>query len=242
MKFLVLWRIELSLLSKEMASAVARMSDYGAELERDGTVLQRYHVIGAHGGAWIYDVDSHEQFEFLLARAPVFNFARYEVLALADMSGLAGLAGAEAESTMSSVFEEPWSGRHLLVCHRLRHRRDELGLTQKQVVTRLGRVGVMTTNRALSSLEHGAGLDIAKLPELAHVLDCTVTYLIGLTDDPHSWTPGCGRRIEDVAPRPHANARHDGRRAPASSVRTCRSASAASGSRSATSRASSGSA
>jgi transcriptional regulator with XRE-family HTH domain len=90
---------------------------------------------------------------------------------------------------VSSVFEQPWTGRHLLVTQRLRHRRDELGLTQKQVVTRLARLGVMTTNRALSSLEHGAGLDIAKLPELAHVLDCTVTYLIGLTDDPQSWLP-----------------------------------------------------
>jgi transcriptional regulator with XRE-family HTH domain len=90
---------------------------------------------------------------------------------------------------VSSVFEQPWTGRHLLVTQRLRHRRDELGLTQKQVVTRLARVGVITTNRALSSLEHGSGLDVAKLPELAHVLDCTVTYLVGLTDDPHSWVP-----------------------------------------------------
>jgi muconolactone delta-isomerase len=85
-KFLVLWRIELALLSKEMAGAVARMSDYGAELEDSGKVLHRYHVIGAHGGAWIYEVESHEEFEFLLARAPVFNFARYEVLPLAEMT------------------------------------------------------------------------------------------------------------------------------------------------------------
>lgn len=90
MKFLVLWRMELTLLSKEMAQAVARMSDYGEGLEAQGKVLARYHVIGAHGGAWIYEVDSHEEFEMLLARAPVFNFARYEVLALADMSNLGG--------------------------------------------------------------------------------------------------------------------------------------------------------
>jgi transcriptional regulator with XRE-family HTH domain len=90
---------------------------------------------------------------------------------------------------MSTVLDQSWSGRHLLITQRLRHRRDELGLTQKQVVSRLARVGVMTTNRALSSLEHGAGLDVAKLPELAHVLDCTVTYLVGLTDDPRSWVP-----------------------------------------------------
>jgi transcriptional regulator with XRE-family HTH domain len=79
--------------------------------------------------------------------------------------------------------------RHLLITKRLRQRRDDLGLTQKQVVTRLGRCGLRTTNRALSSLEHGTGLDVAKLPELAAALDCTVTYLVGLTDDPHRWDP-----------------------------------------------------
>ncbi len=40
---------------------------------------------------WTF-VDSGEEFEMLLARAPVFNFARYEVLALADMSALGGAA------------------------------------------------------------------------------------------------------------------------------------------------------
>jgi muconolactone delta-isomerase len=88
MKFLVLWRMELSLLSREMAQAVGRMADYGSALERESKVLARYHLVGAHGGAWIYDVDSHEEFERLLARAPVFNFARYEVHALAAMDGL----------------------------------------------------------------------------------------------------------------------------------------------------------
>jgi muconolactone delta-isomerase len=85
MKFLVLWRMELSLLSREMAQAVGKMADYGVGLERDGKVLARYHVVGAHGGAWIYEVDSHEEFERLLARAPVFNFARYEIYPLAEM-------------------------------------------------------------------------------------------------------------------------------------------------------------
>jgi muconolactone delta-isomerase len=84
-KFLVLWRLELSLLSREMAQAVARMSEYGAALENEGRLISRYHVVGAHGGAWIYDVESHEQFEQLLARSPIFNFARYEIYPLADM-------------------------------------------------------------------------------------------------------------------------------------------------------------
>ncbi|MDT4939708.1 MAG: hypothetical protein QOG80_3379 [Pseudonocardiales bacterium] len=90
---------------------------------------------------------------------------------------------------MTITSEVDVSTRHLLITQRLRQRRDDLGLTQKQVVTRLGRCGLRTTNRALSSLEHGTGLDVAKLPELAAALDCTVTYLIGLTDDPHRWDP-----------------------------------------------------
>jgi transcriptional regulator with XRE-family HTH domain len=79
--------------------------------------------------------------------------------------------------------------RHLLVSERLRWRRRQLGLTQKEVVARLRRLGVDTTNKALSSLEHGAGLDVCKLPELARALDCTLTYLVGLSSDPRSWEP-----------------------------------------------------
>ena len=86
MKFLALWRMEISLLSREMARAVGRMPEYGSALEQEGHLVARYHVVGAHGGAWIYDVDSHEQFEQLLARSPVFNFARYEIYPLAEMA------------------------------------------------------------------------------------------------------------------------------------------------------------
>lgn len=82
--------------------------------------------------------------------------------------------------------------RHLVVSQRLRERRRELNLTQKQVITRLARLGVTSTNKALSSLEHGSGIDVAKLPELAAALDCTVTWLLGLTDDPIRWEPDAG--------------------------------------------------
>ncbi|WP_374970499.1 muconolactone Delta-isomerase family protein [Terrabacter sp. BE26] len=87
MKFLVLWQLEQALLSDAMVRSIARMPEYGAALEGQGKVLMRYHVVGAHGGAWIYDVDSHEEFERLLAVAPVFNFATYTVHPLADMTG-----------------------------------------------------------------------------------------------------------------------------------------------------------
>ena len=85
MKFLVLWQLDLALLSREMVRAVGDMPAYGETLQREGKVLARYHMVGAHGGAWIYQVNSHEEFERLLGRAPVFNFARYTVHALADM-------------------------------------------------------------------------------------------------------------------------------------------------------------
>ncbi|MDQ3577410.1 MAG: hypothetical protein M3443_07370 [Actinomycetota bacterium] len=92
MKFLVLWQLDLALLSREMVGAVGDMPAYGARLERAGKLIARYHVVGQHGGAWIYEVESHEEFERLLGRAPVFNFARYTIHPLADMdSALAGI-------------------------------------------------------------------------------------------------------------------------------------------------------
>jgi hypothetical protein len=51
MKFLVMWQIELGMLSRQVATAVARMPEYGPPLERAGKVIARYHVVGAHGGA-----------------------------------------------------------------------------------------------------------------------------------------------------------------------------------------------
>jgi transcriptional regulator with XRE-family HTH domain len=87
------------------------------------------------------------------------------------------------------AYDELGAHRHLLISERLRLRRRDLGLTQKEVVARLRRMGVVTTNKALSSLEHGAGLDVCKLPEIARALDCSLTYLVGLTDDPAAWEP-----------------------------------------------------
>jgi muconolactone delta-isomerase len=86
-KFLVLRRMELSLLSSEMAAAVGRMRRYAGPPKRDGRVVARYHLVGQHGGAWIYDVGSNEELERLLAMSPVYNFARYEVHPLAEMPG-----------------------------------------------------------------------------------------------------------------------------------------------------------
>ena len=85
MKFLVLWKLNLSLLSEEVVRAVMRMPEYAEPLVEQGKVAARYHIVGGHGGAWIYDVDSNEELERVLAMSPVYNFAEYQVVALADM-------------------------------------------------------------------------------------------------------------------------------------------------------------
>ena len=91
---------------------------------------------------------------------------------------------------------------------RLRERRRSLGLTQKQVVSRLARLGLRLANKTLSSLEHGAGIDVASFAELASALECSVTWLLGLTDEPHRWTPerripsGASARSHRAAPSP----------------------------------------
>lgn len=85
------------------------------------------------------------------------------------------------------------------VSERLRRRRLDLGLTQQELAGRLATVGVTTSNKALSGLEHGVGLDVAKLPGLALALDCSVTFLLGLTDNPHRWEPDVGQAPEPPA-------------------------------------------
>jgi muconolactone delta-isomerase len=50
-------------------------------------VQARYHLVGSHGGAWMYDVASNEELDALLAQAPVYNVAIYQVYPLAEERG-----------------------------------------------------------------------------------------------------------------------------------------------------------
>ena len=86
MKFLVIWRLDVSRLTPEVVRAVLEQPGYGKKLETDGKLECRYHIVGSHGGAWIYKVTSNEELDRLLAMSPVYNFASYQVLALADMT------------------------------------------------------------------------------------------------------------------------------------------------------------
>ena len=85
MKFLVMWELEIARLSIEVVHAVMRMPEYAKKLTDQGKLEKRYHVVGKHGGAWIYDVASNEELERLLAMAPVYNYAHYDVYPLAEM-------------------------------------------------------------------------------------------------------------------------------------------------------------
>jgi muconolactone delta-isomerase len=94
-KFLVVWKLELSRISRETIQLILRQQDYGAQLQADGKLDVRYHLIGGHGGVWIYNVDSNEELDGLLAQAPVYNVASYEVHALAEMRGPTPIGTAE---------------------------------------------------------------------------------------------------------------------------------------------------
>lgn len=85
-KFLVLWSLEPSLIGLDAVKSVMSMPVYAEKLISLGKLEKRYHIVGRHGGAWIYDVDTNEELDRLLAMAPVYNFARYEVLPLAEMT------------------------------------------------------------------------------------------------------------------------------------------------------------
>ncbi len=85
MKFLVLWHFEISRLTPEVIRAISQQPKYGEKLEKEGKLECRYHVVGSHGGAWIYNVASNEELDRLLAMSPVFNYASYQVLTLAEM-------------------------------------------------------------------------------------------------------------------------------------------------------------
>jgi muconolactone delta-isomerase len=91
MKFLIMWEMEIARLTVEAVHAVMRMPDYANRLTEQGKLEKRWHIVGKHGGAWIYEVTSNEDLDRLLAMAPVYNFARYDVYPLAEMESPASI-------------------------------------------------------------------------------------------------------------------------------------------------------
>jgi muconolactone delta-isomerase len=85
MKFLVLWSLEIRLLSEAMTKALLRQQDHLQKLDDEGKLIARYHIPGKHGGALIFDVSSVEELDRQLAAFPVYNMAHFEVHPLAEM-------------------------------------------------------------------------------------------------------------------------------------------------------------
>ena len=95
--------------------------------------------------------------------------------------------------------------RNLTCAIRIRERRRQLGLTQAEVVDRVNGYGSRLSNQALSAIENGRRLAVGRLPDLAAALQCTVSYLLGLTADPGRWEP------DDAWPAQLARAAPSGR-------------------------------
>ncbi len=85
-KFLVLWSLEPALIGPAAMKAILAMPAYAATLLDRGKLDKRYHIVGRHGGAWIYSVETNEELDRCLALSPVYNFSRYEVFPLAEMT------------------------------------------------------------------------------------------------------------------------------------------------------------
>jgi len=86
-KFLVLWNLQAGIRVSlpEVAKMLSDLRDYAKKLREQGKLEHYYHVVGKHGGAWIFDVESNEELEILLARMSVYNFAEYEIYPLSEM-------------------------------------------------------------------------------------------------------------------------------------------------------------
>ena len=79
--------------------------------------------------------------------------------------------------------------RNLTCAIRIRERRRQLGLTQAELVDLVNGYGSRLSSQALSAIENGRRLAVGRLPDLAAALQCTVSYLLGLTADPDRWEP-----------------------------------------------------
>ena len=90
MKFLVMWKFQENIRTglSEVAKIISNLQDYAKELQKQGKRERYYHVVGVHGGAWIFDVQTNEELETLLARMPVYNYASYRVYPLSDMAAV----------------------------------------------------------------------------------------------------------------------------------------------------------
>jgi transcriptional regulator with XRE-family HTH domain len=118
--------------------------------------------------------------------------------------------------------------RNLTCAIRIRERRRQVGLTQTELVDLVNEHGSRLSSQGLSAIENGRRLAVGRLPDLAAALQCTVSYLLGLTADPYRWEPDDASAPALLSPAaPPASASRAARPAPAS--RTALPASAPAG-------------
>jgi transcriptional regulator with XRE-family HTH domain len=79
--------------------------------------------------------------------------------------------------------------RNLTCAIRIRERRRQVGLTQTELVDLVNEHSSRLSSQGLSAIENGRRLAVGRLPDLAAALQCTVSYLLGLTSDPYRWEP-----------------------------------------------------
>lgn len=86
LKFLVLWSFQAGIrVGPEVAKMLVDLREYAKQLRQENKLERYYHLVGKHGGAWIFDVNSNEELDVLLAKMPVYNFAVYEIYPLSEM-------------------------------------------------------------------------------------------------------------------------------------------------------------
>jgi len=87
MKFLVFWKFQAGIRVglPEVAKILSDLRGYAKQLREQGKLESYYHIVGRHGGVWIFDVESNQELEILLAKMPVYNFATYNIHVLTEM-------------------------------------------------------------------------------------------------------------------------------------------------------------
>ena len=85
MKYLVLSMLRPGIrLTTSVKKAITAHYEHVKRLKETGKIEVHYPMLGRHGGASIYDVESHEELQTLLVQNPLFNFNRYKIYPLLE--------------------------------------------------------------------------------------------------------------------------------------------------------------
>ncbi|MEM2856876.1 MAG: muconolactone Delta-isomerase family protein [Candidatus Nitrosocaldaceae archaeon] len=85
MKFLVIWSFRVTSITSDVIKNIFSLREYAKSLKEKGKLEMYYHIVGKHGGAWIFNVESNEELENLIAAMPVYNLVEYEIYPLTEM-------------------------------------------------------------------------------------------------------------------------------------------------------------